>query len=47
MAKLKIYDEDDNFLGEYVGDFVEETKDTISDSFGDSWGLVAWQFCSL
>ena len=38
MAKFKIYDEDDNFIGEYVGDFLENAKDTVSDSFDTSLG---------
>ena len=38
MAKFKIYDEDDNFIGEYVGEFVEDAKDTVTESFEDSAG---------
>lgn len=38
MSKLKIYDENDNFIGEYIGEFVEDTKDNISDSFDESVG---------
>lgn len=44
MAKLKIYDEDDNFLGEYVGDFIDDMKDDVPDAFSESIGegLVAF-----
>ena len=38
MSKLKIYDENDNFLGEYIGDFVEDTKENVSESFDTSLG---------
>ena len=38
MSKFKIYDENDNFIGEYIGDFVEETKDSVSESFDCSIG---------
>ncbi|MBQ8559666.1 MAG: hypothetical protein IJ439_06775 [Tyzzerella sp.] len=38
MSKFRIYDEDDNFIGEYIGDFVKDTKDTVSDSFDTSFG---------
>lgn len=38
MSKFKIYDENDNFIGEYIGDFVEEAKDSVSDSFDVSFG---------
>ena len=38
MSKFKIYDENDNFIGEYIGDFVTDSKDSVSDSFADSFG---------
>ncbi len=38
MSKFKVYDENDNFLGEYIGDFVEDTKENVSDSFDTSLG---------
>ena len=38
MSSFKIYDENDNFIGEYVGEFFENAKDTVSDSFGTSIG---------
>ena len=38
MAKFKIYDENDNFIGEYVGDFVANSFDTVTESFGESAG---------
>ena len=38
MARFKIYDEDDNFLGEYVGEFVEDAKDSVANSFAESTG---------
>lgn len=38
MSKFKIYDEDNNFIGEYIGDFVEDTRDSVSDSFDVSFG---------
>ena len=43
MLKFKIYDEDDNFIGEYIGDFVENTKESVSESFDISFweGILA------
>ena len=38
MSKFKIYNENNDFIGEYIGDFVEDTKDTVSDSFDESLG---------
>ncbi|MBE7063083.1 MAG: hypothetical protein E7390_04735 [Ruminococcaceae bacterium] len=38
MSKFKIYDEDDNFIGEYIGDFVENSKESVSESFDSSFG---------
>ena len=36
MARLKIYDENDNFIGEYIGEFVSDSFDTVADSFEES-----------
>ena len=30
--KFKLYDDDENFIGEYVGDFIEDAKDDIQDT---------------
>lgn len=39
MSKFKVYDEDDNFVGEYVGEFIDDTKTNVSESFDSSFGL--------
>ena len=36
--RLKVYDEDNNFVGEWIGDFVEESKESVSESFDVSFG---------
>lgn len=43
IMKLKIYDSNENFIGEYVGDFIEETKDSIQDtsSSGSFFEIIA------
>lgn len=38
MSKFKIYDENDNVIGEYIEDFVENTKEPVLESFDISFG---------
>ena len=38
MSLFKIYDEDDNFIGEYVGEFVDNAKENVASSFDNSPG---------
>lgn len=33
--KFKLYDDDDNFIGEYVGEFIEDVKDAVKDTSSD------------
>lgn len=34
MSKFKIYDENDNFIGEYIGDFVEDMEGARAEMLG-------------
>ena len=38
MSKFKIYDENDNVIGEYIGDFVENSKEPVLELFDISFG---------
>jgi hypothetical protein len=46
MAKFKIYDDNDNFIGEYVGELVDEAKDKVSGTSEGGIGL-GWLICLI